>query len=330
METDMTFVAAVLDWRDKATSRNRRPMKASSVQKELSYLRNNVICYLPFGLSLDDMGKFYNAIIKNYCIQHWKEKGLSPLTQEAILKAIGYVLHSFYDESGNRKYPVCWNRDFLDTPLLTPANKPAYSAEQVSAIVRESLRMKQRDERKYGVFFAIYNVLAGTGMRLGEMLALRCDDVKADKTLVIERRDYQGNIDVPKSAAGIRVIDLCDYLYELIMAQRLRQERSYEIQTPNPLLFSRPSGTALTHYELYDWSLYPIVRKLQIADSACHAFRRFRTTHLQYRTVPESLISYWMGWKPTVSMLTLYSRITQDAEWRRQWANRVGLGFDGI
>ena len=58
-----------------------------------------------------------------------------------------------------------------------------------------------------------------------------------------------------------------------------------------------------------------------------HSFRRFRTETLRRARVPEDLVKLWLGHsKHTVTdfyAIGLY----KDSAWRREWCDRVGLGF---
>jgi hypothetical protein len=58
-----------------------------------------------------------------------------------------------------------------------------------------------------------------------------------------------------------------------------------------------------------------------------HAFRRFRTETLWRARVPEDLIGLWLGHAPH-SVTDLYAGgLQNDRAWRREWCDRVGLGF---
>ena len=59
----------------------------------------------------------------------------------------------------------------------------------------------------------------------------------------------------------------------------------------------------------------------------CHAFRRFRITHLRKKGVPEDLIHFWLG-HTGKSVTDHYSKLKDDLEFRKEVAVRVGLGFE--
>ena len=66
-----------------------------------------------------------------------------------------------------------------------------------------------------------------------------------------------------------------------------------------------------------------------IGKEACgfHSFRRFRVTHLRKNRVPEDLIRFWIG-HADKSVTDGYSKMKEDAGFRRVCAENLGLGFE--
>jgi len=58
-----------------------------------------------------------------------------------------------------------------------------------------------------------------------------------------------------------------------------------------------------------------------------HAFRRFREATLQRSEVRQILIDFWMGHENSDMSSRYGKQLTEDAEFRQQWAEKVGLGF---
>src|SRR5437588_12101732 len=58
-----------------------------------------------------------------------------------------------------------------------------------------------------------------------------------------------------------------------------------------------------------------------------HCFRRFRGSVLQMSDARNLLIDYWMGHENR-DMGTRYAKqLIENIEWRKEWAEKVGLGF---
>lgn len=80
---------------------------------------------------------------------------------------------------------------------------------------------------------------------------------------------------------------------------------------------------------------HPALKKLKYVNphtgthkAGNHAFRRFRNTYLRNRTeCPEGLYKYWMGHAGT-DMSDLYDKIREDVAFRKEWAEKCGIGFE--
>ena len=58
-----------------------------------------------------------------------------------------------------------------------------------------------------------------------------------------------------------------------------------------------------------------------------HAFRRFRQAVLEKSEVRQLLIDFWLG-HDNPDMSSRYGKqLTEDVEFRHEWAEKVGLGF---
>src|SRR5690242_21345578 len=84
-------------------------------------------------------------------------------------EVVKLVVASGVDDNGEDVYRRQWNADFLDLPQVKGHHNPAFTAEQVKAIVGA--------DSPYRVLYAL---LAGTGMRIGEALALEVGHVSGD------------------------------------------------------------------------------------------------------------------------------------------------------
>jgi hypothetical protein len=77
-------------------------------------------------------------------------------------------------------------------------------------------------------------------------------------------------------------------------------------------------------------SLNPILTELKIKQNgkAFHAFRRFRTSHLRRNRVPWDLEKFWIGHANRDVTDKYASQLKDDVEWRKEVAEKTGLGFN--
>lgn len=99
----------------------------------------------------------------------------------------------------------------------------AMTREQVSTSLDSSQAASTAYERRH---YSLFLLLARTGMRLGEALALRWDDVDfRGREIRVERTISAGRIETPKSGHG-RSVDMSDQLAKHLL--RLHVERKTE------------------------------------------------------------------------------------------------------
>lgn len=71
-----------------------------------------------------------------------------------------------------------------------------------------------------------------------------------------------------------------------------------------------------------------IRRDMKFEDGkAFHAFRRFRTAHLRKNRMPWDLQKLWLGHANKDVTDRYAEQLKEDVEWRKQEAERAGLGF---
>jgi integrase len=93
-------------------------------------------------------------------------------------------------------------------------------------------------------------------------------------------------------------------------------------------LFRTRKGKPLGQNNILRRKLHLVLEKLGINRCGFHAFRRFRNTFLRnYTSCPNGLRNFWLGWSGT-DMSDHYDKIREDADFRREVPERVGIGFE--
>jgi len=153
-------------------------------------------------------------------------------------------------------------------------------------------------------------LLAGTGLRIGEALALKRGDLSPDcQVLSVQRSIWHGREQEPKTPAAIRMIDIPESLAAVLL-ECVADKSGYLFTTRNG---SRPLAQRNVHRALHDSG----------AKAGFHAFRRFRTQELRRARVPEDLIGFWLG-HARRTVTDLYAAgLQHDVAWRREWCGGV-------
>ena len=100
-------------------------------------------------------------------------------------------------------------------------------------------------------------------------------------------------------------------------------------------LFASRNGKPLSSSNVVRRHLHPALKELGYVNphtgthkAGSHAFRRFRNTYLKNKAgCPEGLRNYWMGHAGN-SMGDHYDKIKEDVEFRKEWAEKSGYGFE--
>src|ERR1700676_4124015 len=296
---------AYLGW---VQTRDREPIKdASSIEAAL----NKWILPEIGDLALTDV---HNLTVKP--LVEKMKKSLSARTVNKYVEYIGQIVASL--KNGRTGEPIHrrkWDRSVMDLPIVNPKRqrRPALRPAAVNILVSGSTGDEQ----------ALYVLLAATGMRISEALALETKHfVNGGRTIEVAQqvdRDIPRVVPYLKTDAGTREVDLPTGIAEYLRAF---------INGKNGLLFRTRSGTPYLHNNLEQRWLTPRLKAMGIDEKGMgfHAFRRFRKTWLRGERCQEDINNSWMGHQPE-TMSELYSRMEFELGRRLDEAERAGVGF---
>jgi integrase len=145
--------------------------------------------------------------------------------------------------------------------------------EEKAPISPESLRALL--ERLPEPSRSIASLLAMTGLRIGELLALRWQDIDFDKgSFSVRQTVYEGHFDVPKSKRSKRTLPLGP-----VCAQILASLRKPGVE-PSALVFSTRNGSPLSRRNLLNRQLKPACKSLGLTGANWHWLRHAHATLL--------------------------------------------------
>jgi integrase len=295
-----TFRAQAAIWIQAVSTRRRKPVKPATISGWQHSLYKWVLPNLG-DLLLADVG---NAALK-LLVEKMFCAGLSPQTIVTHSKVVKMVVASAVDSEGEQTYPRKWNHNFIGLPIVDPnkQHRPTVTETELAEILASA-------KGRYAVLFAL---LAGTGLRIGEALGLKPTDLSPDcRVLSVRRSIWNGQEQEPKTPAAVREVDIAEPLSRIL--------REYAVGKLG-YLFATKNGRSLQQRN---------VRRVLHATGArvgFHSFRRFRTETLRRAQVPEDLTRLWLGHSKS-SVTDFYAGgLSKDLAWRREWCDRVGLGF---
>jgi integrase len=186
-----------------------------------------------------------------------------------------------------------------------PKDAPIFRIESVGKLIANS----------QGDFRTFQWLTAETGARLGEMCALKLEDVREDR-IRIDESVWNGQFDVPKNGRP-RTIAISPQLSALLTEQVNSQR-----EKKHSLLFSTKAGAPWDGNLLRRRKLQPLIRALGIPMAGFHAFRHFSNTHLRYLGVSLKVRQQRLGHSSGDITTTVYDH----AEWLEHIAAAKLLG----
>ena len=281
---------AVVDSRLGFKSRKRHPVKPATI----SGWRDALNAWL-----LPNLGEKLLADVSNKAVRELVEKmsegGLAAKTIVNYVQVAKLVVASAVNDEGEQVYPRTWNHDFIQLPVVLKdkQHRPSVTDADLKEILSNTKKLKH---------LMLFSLLAATGLRIGEALALRATDFGPDcRVLHVRRSVWRGQEQEPKTSNAVRVVDVPE-----ILAIKLREY----LASTNGYLFATGKGHLLQHRN--------VLRILHaVKPVGFHAFRRFRLTWLRRNGVPKDLERYWMGHAPE-EVGDLYSKLKDDVAFRQE------------
>ena len=303
-----TFQQQSERWLKSVQTRKRNPIKPRTASTWASYLfyLNRQIGEMPLS-SVNNLTVKDSVIAKMAAELKDGKARFSPKSITNYVQIVKMVVASAVNEKGEEIYPVKWNHDFMDLPVIEGQNKPSFTAEEISTILSEAEGQDQ----------LLYALLAGTGLRIGEAFALQIQDIRGE-VIHVRHSHWNGRLYSPKTKNAIREIDLPSSLAEALHDHIAGRTEGF--------VFETSAGTPLHQSNVLRRSLHPILEKIGRETCGFHSFRRFRVTYLRKCRVPEDLLRFWIG-HADKSITDGYSKVKEDVEFRRFTAEQAGLGF---
>jgi integrase len=316
-ETGTTFKAQSIAWMAQCRNRKRKPIRPVTLVNWQSYLDNHI---LPV-LGSEPIAKVNNASLKQLA-SILAGQGYAPQSIKNICLVVKMVKASAVDANGNELHPIKWNAEFIDAPVVDKRKQNAPSVR--SEIMTGLAAWKKKRER------TVFILCGAAGLRIGEALGVEIDKhISSDfQTITIKQKVRSGVVEGwLKTANGEREVDLHPSVAALL--------KEFVDDRKKGFMFCTGTGKPLTLTNVIRRHLHPALQAVAYVNkftgthkAGTHIFRRFRDTYLRNKTsCPDGLIKYWMGHAGR-DMSDLYDKIREDVEFRREVADRVGIGFE--
>ena len=194
---------------------------------------------------------------------------------------------------------------------------PLPEAEEIRFLTQPQLR-KLTGHARRGIYHdldqALYLVAAMTGLRLGELLALRWRDVDWVAGVIRVRRNYvRGRYGTPKSRRSTRSVPMADEVGGTL--DRLFQASAH--QSDDNLVFGHPAtGRAIAKANVTR-RLHKALEDAELDDHVFHDLRHTFGTTMAAAGVPMRTLQEWMGHRhiSTTERYADYAPRATEGEW---------------
>ena len=153
-------------------------------------------------------------------------------------------------------------------------------------------------------------LIAVTGMRVSELLALQWPDLDLERRLIhIRRTFYRGNFGLPKTPTSERVIPISDGLVVALQQHRRNVRRS-----ALALVFPNADGKPYEAANLLRRLLHPALAKCGLPKTGWRVFRRSVATTLSEMREPVRTTQQVLGHSSPHTTLAFYTQSVEESE----------------
>lgn len=155
---------------------------------------------------------------------------------------------------------------------------------------------------------ALYVLAVSTGLRQGELLGLKREDVDLQEgVLRVRRTVFNGVVNAPKTARSNRTVRLTN--------EAIRALREHQVGGAGEWGFTTRVGTSVSPHNLTNRSWKPLLRKAGLPQSTrFHDLRHTCATLLLTKDVHPKIVQAMLGHSSITITLDLYSHVLPDMQ----------------
>jgi integrase len=233
------------------------------------------------------------------------DSGLSPAT----VQKIHAVLHKALDQAASWSLVPRNPTESVKAPRPAPEEIRPLNREQAKALLETARRER---------FEALYVLAVTTGLRQGELLGLKWEDVDLENSLIRVRRTLIRNrgrllLGEPKTKRSRRTVRLTEAavqaLKEYLARQIEQMERLGDLYEDQGLIFATQRGTLVNPTNLRKRSFAPLLEKAGLLPIRSHDLRHTCATLLLSRNVNPKIVSEMLGLATIAITLDTYSHV---------------------
>lgn len=182
---------------------------------------------------------------------------------------------------------VNWHRRQMDEPKVAwYPDLPALLDDEQRWFTQAEIR--QIVDAATGQYKVLFHLAGFTGLRSGELVGLRVEDLKLEHGVIEVRRAVWNGIEGDtKTKSGKRNVFIDSVTVQML--------RDYLAGRQTGRLFQSRRGTPLENRDICRRVLTPLCKKIGVEPGGMHAFRHGRVSHMQASMMPGDFVKNQIG-----------------------------------
>ena len=262
----------------------------------------------------------YKTVLKVHLLPAWRDWRLRDIDRLAIQQ---WVAEKFRQRCGWQSVRNAWV--LLSSILETAVEHGYLSVNPARGVKFPQKELKEKPAIIAGESFAtllkhvdepyrtMVSLIAATGLRIGELLALRWRALDLELgTLAVRESVFEGQFQPPKTQKAVRTLPLGPHAIAALTAHRQRVTR----QAPADLVFGNRKGDPLRESKLLSNVLQPAAEAAGLGRMTWHQFRHIHSSLLNDLRVPVKIAQEQLGHASIATTLNIYTHVV-DASHRQ-------------
>jgi integrase len=294
-QSRISFSDYACEWIDSYQGRTSRGIRPETLDDYRADLEHDAIPF--FGRR--ELAAIEPRDLKRFAA-HLAKQGLAPGSVRNTLAPVRALFATAYEDGLIRANPAARIR--LAQPQIDTAQeiRKALTPDELRRLL-DALPAQWR---------LMFELLAHTGLRISEAVALRWDDLDLNRRrLVVRRRLYRGRIDTPKSRYGSRTIPLSPGLATALKEHCQKLGTTATAATP---VFPSEAGGYIDRDNLRRRILKPAATKTGLGWVGFHTFRHTCATTLFNNGLNAKQVQHWLGHHSPAFTLATYIHLLPD------------------
>lgn len=259
----------------------------------------------------------YRNVLRKHVLPYWRDWRLRDIGRLDVQQ---WVAEKFRQRQGWQTVRNSWVllSGILETAVeygylsVNPARGvkfPQKELKDAPAIIAgaDFVKLLAHIEEPYRTMLSL---IAATGLRIGELLALRWRALDLDHgTLAVRESVYEGQFQLPKTPKARRTIPLGPNAVAALQTHRQRMTRT----EPTDLVFASRKGTPMRESKILTEVLQPAAVEAGLGHVTWHQFRHIHASLLNDLKIPVKIAQERLGHASLSTTLNIYTHVVDDS-----------------